>query len=180
MKIPDSGDRFVPNAAVTDLRLERNGDLPPQATITSFSDDGYTALPYQLTIDGKEILAGTVALQSGASTNLPLAIPILRSKCGNDSAPTSCRIQRPRRWCPWRGLNARPLPYQGSALPLSYMGGIRDATVAGAGEGNRTLVISLEGFCSTIELHPRAEQKRAGSRIPEYAAQIDPRFPRPR
>ena len=26
-------------------------------------------------------------------------------------------------WCPWRGLNARPLPYQGSALPLSYMGG---------------------------------------------------------
>ena len=26
---------------------------------------------------------------------------------------------------------------------------------AGAGEGNRTLVVSLEGFCSTIELHPR-------------------------
>src|SRR6266446_10484958 len=26
----------------------------------------------------------------------------------------------------------------------------------GAGEGNRTLVISLEGFCSTIELHPRS------------------------
>ncbi len=25
---------------------------------------------------------------------------------------------------------------------------------AGAGEGNRTLVISLEGCCSTIELHP--------------------------
>src|SRR5580765_6969551 len=24
----------------------------------------------------------------------------------------------------------------------------------GAGEGNRTLVISLEGFCSAIELHP--------------------------
>src|ERR1700761_4884017 len=28
------------------------------------------------------------------------------------------------------------------------------AAEAGAGEGNRTLVISLEGFCSTIELHP--------------------------
>ena len=26
--------------------------------------------------------------------------------------------------------------------------------VYGAGEGNRTLVVSLEGFCSTIELHP--------------------------
>jgi hypothetical protein len=24
------------------------------------------------------------------------------------------------RWCCWRGLNSRPLPYQGSALPLSY------------------------------------------------------------
>jgi hypothetical protein len=27
----------------------------------------------------------------------------------------------------------------------------------GAGEGNRTLVISLEGFCSTIELHPHSQ-----------------------
>ena len=27
----------------------------------------------------------------------------------------------------------------------------------GAGEGNRTLVVSLEGFCSTIELHPPDE-----------------------
>ena len=25
----------------------------------------------------------------------------------------------------------------------------------GAGEGNRTLVVSLENFCSTIELHPQ-------------------------
>ncbi len=29
----------------------------------------------------------------------------------------------------------------------------KDST-GGAGEGNRTLVVSLEGFCSTIELHP--------------------------
>ena len=33
------------------------------------------------------------------------------------------------------------------------MGGNRQLH-PGAGEGNRTLVISLEGFCSTIELHP--------------------------
>src|SRR5690606_13208920 len=67
-------------------------------------------------------------------------------------------------WCPWRGSNARPLPYQGSALPLSHMGmnqlpatrTSRAANTSGAGEGNRTLVISLEGFCSTIELHPPA------------------------
>ena len=54
------------------------------------------------------------------------------------------------RWCPWADLNCRPLPYQGSALPLSYMG-----ELFGAGEGNRTLTVSLEGFCSTIELHPQ-------------------------
>ena len=30
--------------------------------------------------------------------------------------------------------------------------------MVGACEGNRTLVISLEGCCSTIELHPRREQ----------------------
>ena len=32
---------------------------------------------------------------------------------------------------------------------------------AGAGEGNRTLVVSLEGFCSTIELHPRSLERLA-------------------
>src|SRR4030081_2941419 len=30
----------------------------------------------------------------------------------------------------------------------------------GAGEGNRTLVISLEGCCSTIELHPHRGRER--------------------
>src|SRR4051812_5554059 len=33
--------------------------------------------------------------------------------------------------------------------------------VRGAGEGNRTLVISLEGFCSTIELHPPSNRSSA-------------------
>ena len=32
----------------------------------------------------------------------------------------------------------------------------------GAGEGNRTLVVSLEGFCSTIELHPPGARSRCG------------------
>ena len=29
--------------------------------------------------------------------------------------------------------------------------------LTGAGEGNRTLVVSLGSFCSTIELHPRCQ-----------------------
>ena len=32
---------------------------------------------------------------------------------------------------------------------------------SGAGEGNRTLVISLEGFSSTIELHPQGRPTSA-------------------
>src|SRR5579872_4578630 len=48
----------------------------------------------------------------------------------------------------------------------------------GAGEGNRTLVVSLEGFCSTIELHPRSGPAvRAGGRRPIYhhrRRQVDP------
>src|ERR1041385_784964 len=36
---------------------------------------------------------------------------------------------------------------------------------AGAGEGNRTLVISLEGCCSTIELHPHCRRGRNRSRL---------------
>ena len=33
----------------------------------------------------------------------------------------------------------------------------------GAGEGNRTLVVSLEGFCSTIELHPPISERCAST-----------------
>src|ERR1035437_3044413 len=41
----------------------------------------------------------------------------------------------------------------------------------GAGEGNRTLVFSLEGCCSTIELHPRAgdELSRHGDGLNRHA-----------
>jgi hypothetical protein len=37
-----------------------------------------------------------------------------------------------------------------------FRNSIREET---AGEGNRTLVSSLEGYSSTIELHPRAPSK---------------------
>src|ERR1700752_4190691 len=57
-------------------------------------------------------------------------------------------------------------------------------TPLGAGEGNRTLVVSLEGFCSTIELHPRirlTEGYRSHSRgVAAYvtsAGETDPWLP---
>ena len=41
----------------------------------------------------------------------------------------------------------------------------------GAGEGNRTLVISLEGFCSTIELHPPEGSAAAALPLPTASGQ---------
>ncbi len=60
-------------------------------------------------------------------------------------------FQTPRSHPPW--LRSRPL---------------------GAGEGNRTLVISLEGFCSTIELHPRTLSPTATTDLSHAA---NPRLP---
>ena len=40
----------------------------------------------------------------------------------------------------------------------------------GAGEGNRTLVVSLEGFCSTIELHPLAPARTVPMPVPPASA----------
>ena len=53
----------------------------------------------------------------------------------------------------------------------------------GAGEGNRTLVFSLEGCCSTIELHPLRRKLSAFQlvgihRTPGFGAKA-PRFPHP-
>ncbi len=42
-------------------------------------------------------------------------------------------------------------------MPLLYPADIQ--TLNGAGEGNRTLATSLEGWCSTIELHPHASRE---------------------
>src|SRR3569832_2454794 len=48
-------------------------------------------------------------------------------------------------WCPWRGSNARPLPYQGSALPLSHMG-IDTGLGTGTGAHAQTAVDGLQIF----------------------------------
>ena len=47
-------------------------------------------------------------------------------------------------------LPTSPLPRECSTPELHGL-----VCFLGAGEGNRTLTVSLEGFCSTIELHPR-------------------------
>ena len=54
-----------------------------------------------------------------------------------------------REWSRRRDLNPRPTDYKSVALPLSYTG------LGGAGDGNRTHVIGLEGRRSAIELRPQ-------------------------
>ncbi len=56
------------------------------------------------------------------------------------------------------GPATSPLPRECSTTEPH---GLTAATTCcgGAGEGNRTLVVSLEGFCSTIELHPRNQAR---------------------
>src|SRR5258705_3833433 len=59
----------------------------------------------------------------------------------------------------WIEHMTSPLPRECSTTELHGLTfvppfGYRFLPNSGAGEGNRTLVISLEGFCSAIELHP--------------------------
>ena len=49
-----------------------------------------------------------------------------------------------KKWCPWTESNCRPLPYQGSALPLSHMGALKPIfSNTGAGDEVRTRDILL-------------------------------------
>ena len=55
-----------------------------------------------------------------------------------------------------RGSNPRSRPWQGRALPTTPLSHIcKGCCASEAGDGNRTHVSSLEGWCSTIELHPQ-------------------------
>ena len=70
--------------------------------------------------------------------------------------PTNTKIMVPLTWIEHV---TSPLPRECSTTELQghYSMNILDIHTqkeTGAGEGNRTLVISLEGFSSTIELHP--------------------------
>ena len=75
------------------------------------------------------------------------------------------------RRCPWRSLivaesQSRRFPRIGSGSARSKFHQSPGLPEFGAGEGNRTLVVSLEGFCSTIELHPPIGVRPAAFAIP--------------
>lgn len=55
-----------------------------------------------------------------------------------------------------------------------FTGNVSERNGRKAGRGNRTLVFSLEGYCSTIELHPRdfRTRKAAESDLPTESLKI--------
>mgnify|MGYP003575076974 CR=1 FL=1 len=77
VRFVDLRERLIPNAAVSGFQLETTPDSGPQAILTSFSDENVNA-PFVLKIDQQELFQGTITLDAGAVTNLPLAIPALK------------------------------------------------------------------------------------------------------
>ena len=78
VRFVDLRERLIPNVAVSRLQVEATAESGPQAIITSFSDENVNA-PFTLKIDQREIFSGAISLDAGAVTNLPLAIPALKS-----------------------------------------------------------------------------------------------------
>ena len=79
-----------------------------------------------------------------------LYIPILNRLCNTThkkSTVNTALLESAR-----RDSNPRPQPWQGCTPPLSHSR-IYNFLFLKAGDGNRTHVSSLEGWCSTIELH---------------------------
>lgn len=76
VRMIDLRERFIPNVAVTALQIETSEAGGPSAAITSFSDETVSGA-YTVRIDGKEVFSGTLTLDGGAVTNIPLAIPAL-------------------------------------------------------------------------------------------------------
>ena len=62
-----------------------------------------------------------------------------------------------------RDSNPRPRPWQGRAPPTEPL-------AQRAGDGNRTHISSLEGWCSTTELHPHCNALTIIPQFPENAS----------
>jgi hypothetical protein len=90
------------------------------------------------------------------------------------------RLRAQRLGRPWRAMAAFECSLAPAVAGASFFVADRHAKASlnqappggvGAGEGNRTLVISLEGCCSTIELHPRS---KTGNRCQKAEAPVKP------
>ena len=82
--------------------------------------------------------------------------------------PNDILYKTPRGGCTLgtpRGIRTPDLLLRRQLLyPAELLAHIQPSTVDGAGDGNRTHVSSLEGWCSTIELHPHGSLPHSAKR----------------
>jgi hypothetical protein len=91
------------------------------------------------------------------SNQRTLARADLQSAAFNHSATSPRGSGRRAKWRRGFALSTRGTAkcrHPSAPLARSKIQSLPERSIFGAGEGNRTLVVSLEGFCSTIELHP--------------------------
>ena len=75
-----------------------------------------------------------------------------------------------RIWCPWRESDPRPLPYQGSALPLSHMGALKTKLNWSGRRGSNSRHLAWKASALPTELHPHyAEHPRKVLTDPLYS-----------
>ena len=108
----------------------------------------FTVVFQWLGIGGEGWIRTSVRLRGQIYSLLPLTTrPPLQVLAGAPHAGAGSACQRVR-----GGLSSGVPPTSSERFAI-YVSGLNNRKI-GAGEGNRTLVVSLEGFCSTIELHP--------------------------
>jgi hypothetical protein len=105
------------------------------------------------------------------SLSAPVASRKHRSQRPAGNHPRSSILPYQGKWCCRTGLNCRPLPYQGSALPLSYgsnwrgrqsVSGDAGSTAIGSGstQGQKTPITSPKGNADSPWAHEQIRTSR--------------------
>lgn len=79
LKLLGVGDLLTPNLAVSRLQTEVREDSKPHVVLANFSDEDSPSASVDLMIDGKKAFSRSIGLKSGASTNVEISIPQLKS-----------------------------------------------------------------------------------------------------
>ena len=102
-------------------------------------------------------------------------IVLFTNFCDAATSPCNATTTKPhvsteQNWCPWRESDPRPLPYQGSALPLSHMGMSCHTCYWSGRRGSNSRHLAWKASALPTELHPHyAEHPRKVLTDPLYS-----------
>ncbi len=109
-------------------------------------------------------------------------IVLFTNFCDAATSPCNATTTKPhvsteQNWCPWRESDPRPLPYQGSALPLSHMGMSCHTCYWSGRRGSNSRHLAWKASALPTELHPHyAEHPRKALTIPFYTPPTGNKF----